>query len=114
LLGNYLFSFCTALEELVIPEGTRTLSSGLLYGCTAVTKLTLPSSLERIEYGVLEGCSYSGTIVIPISVTYISDRAFIGCIAIKILCEAEQQPAGWDQNWNCDNIEVEWGYSAQS
>ena len=34
----------------------------------------------------------------------------MGCSSLKIYCEAESKPEGWDSSWNRDDRPVVWGY----
>ncbi len=35
---------------------------------------------------------------------------FYLCKNLKIYCEADEKPEGFDDEWNPDNLEVVWGY----
>lgn len=49
------FTWCTALEELTLPEGVETLGQQSLVFCTSLRKLTLPSTLTHIGENAILG-----------------------------------------------------------
>ena len=61
--------------ELIIPEGTKRITSGKVSGMDIV-KATLPSSLTDIYGGAFADCTQLSEIKIPDNVTYIGKGAF--------------------------------------
>ncbi|MBQ8374118.1 MAG: leucine-rich repeat protein [Clostridia bacterium] len=49
-MGACMFANCTALSEVVIPEGFTKIGRYMFYGCTALTSIELPSTLTSLEY----------------------------------------------------------------
>ena len=47
----------TEVKDLVIPNGTTSISSDAFYGCTGLTSITVPESVTTIGYHAFEGCS---------------------------------------------------------
>ena len=85
-----------------------------------VTNVTILSTIENngvtysvtsIGEGAFSECTSLASIVIPSSVTSIGEYAFRGCTSLKIYCEAESKPSGWDADWNSSDRPVVWGYS---
>ena len=72
-------AYCTALTEVVLPEGLTTLSVGSFAGCTSLTEVILPESLLTIEEGVFKGCEN---------------------LVIKTTLPYEEWPAGWVEGWH--------------
>ncbi len=67
------------IEEVIIPEGVKTIGSYAFANLTALTKVVLPSTLERIDFGAFYGCT-SLTVVEGIeNVKFINRNAFAGC-----------------------------------
>lgn len=55
-VGEYAFSGCGSLEEILIPDGIQTIGSYAFKGCCSLTEITIPKSVVRIgpekeEYG---------------------------------------------------------------
>ena len=57
-----------------------------------------------------EDCTDLTSVVIPNSVTIIGNYAFYDCTGLKIYCEAQSKPSGWDSDWNYSKCPVVWGY----
>ncbi len=55
-LPNSTFSRCTALEELVVPEGVTTLGQLLFFETDALRTITLPSTLQHVESVAFDAC----------------------------------------------------------
>ena len=65
-IHSYVFSGCSALKTLLIPEGVQYLPN--ISSCTSLTDLYLPDSIVYLSYYTLSNCSsltkihYSGTV----------------------------------------------------
>ncbi len=81
--GAAVFAGCSALTEIIIPEGVKELSSSLFQGCSSLAKITLPSTLETIGYNVFDGCSSLSAITLPDGLKSIGSGVFRNCSAIK-------------------------------
>ena len=42
--------------------------------------------------------------------TSVGEKVFQNCSSLSICCTAEEQPTGWNSNWNPSNRPVTWGY----
>ncbi len=61
-----MFERCTALKELVIPEGVTSIGyqdNDTFTNCTALEKITLPSTLTKIYSSRFEDCTSLSTII---------------------------------------------------
>lgn len=72
------FSECPALEEIILHEGVKEISSGAFRGATALKEISLPSTLEKIGSSVFSRTSLE-ILEIPDSVTEIGVWAFSKC-----------------------------------
>ena len=67
-IGANAFGYCSALTEIVIPEGVISIGNSAFRGCSGLTRVSLPSSVTSIGSYVFDGCSnlnsinYLGTI----------------------------------------------------
>ena len=122
-IGDRAFAYCDSLVSIIVDEGNTAYKSidGNLYtkdGKTLIqyaigktdSSFIIPDSVTSIGSGAFYRCSKLTNIVIPGSVTSIGNEAFLNCSNLTIYCEAESQPAGWDEEWNPDNCPVIWGY----
>ena len=64
-LESNIFSGCTALKEIAIPEGVTSIGNGAFRDCEALTELALPQGLKKIESYVFIGCTGLSYIDIP-------------------------------------------------
>ena len=94
-IGDSVFSGCTSLTEIVIPDSVTEIRSnwgydgcdGAFSGCTSLSKVDLPKKLTTIEAGTFRDCTSLKEIVIPDSVTEIRCNwglgAFSGCTSLS-------------------------------
>ncbi len=73
----------TTIEEIIIPEGVKTIGAYAFAGLHALKKITLPSTLERIDQGAFYDCQMLTTIVGMESVKFINRSAFEGCVNLS-------------------------------
>ena len=67
------------IQEVIIPEGVKTIGSYAFANLTALTKVVLPSTLERIDFGAFYGCTSLTTVEGLENVKFINRDAFAGC-----------------------------------
>jgi len=54
-IGDYAFSGCSAIEQVVFPPSLQTIGKRAFSNCSSLTDINLPSSIETLG----EGCFYS-------------------------------------------------------
>ncbi len=64
-LESDIFSGCTGLKEIAIPEGVTSIGDGAFRDCEALTELALPQGLKKIESYAFIGCTGLSYIDIP-------------------------------------------------
>ena len=79
VLGDYMFSGCSALTSLKIPSGVTKIGEDAFSGCRALTSMKIPSSVTSIGGSAFYGCSGLTSLVIPSCVTSIGSGAFENC-----------------------------------
>ncbi len=82
-IGNSAFSGCTGLTSVTIPDSVTTIGHLAFYKCTGLTSITIPDSVTTIEWGLFFGCTGLTSVTIGGGVTKIDDSAFEGCSGLK-------------------------------
>ncbi|MBR1935869.1 MAG: leucine-rich repeat protein, partial [Muribaculaceae bacterium] len=77
-IGNNVFSNCSGLTSITIPNSVTSIGSYTLYDCSGLTSVTIPNSVTSIGPSAFYGCSGLTSITIPNSVTSIGKDAFYG------------------------------------
>lgn len=67
------------IEEVVIPEGIKSISSYAFAGLTKLKKVVLPSTLEKIDYSAFTDCTSLETVEGIEHVKFINKEAFLNC-----------------------------------
>lgn len=78
IIGIDCFYHCTNLKKIAIPEGVTYLYSTFI-GCENLTNVSLPESLSRIGWETFKDCKSLKKITIPDQVMEIGKQAFSGC-----------------------------------
>ncbi|MCQ2200088.1 MAG: leucine-rich repeat domain-containing protein [Paludibacteraceae bacterium] len=81
-IGSAAFWSCTSLTSIEIPESVTEIGSAAFYKCTNLTSIEIPNSVTEIYSSTFYGCTSLTSIVIPNSVTKIGWRAFDGCTSL--------------------------------
>lgn len=77
-IGDYAFSYCSGIKELVIPEGVETIGDCAFLGCSSLCRISLPRSLHGIGYEAFVGCRALEALFIPENVTTIHESSLFG------------------------------------
>ena len=78
-ITTYAFRSCTSLTSVTIPDSVTSIGSLAFYGCTSLTSVTIPDSVTSIGNSVFSGCSSLTSVTISDSVTSIGYEAFYNC-----------------------------------
>ena len=115
-IGDFAFSGCSSLTSIEIPNSVTSIGYSAFSDCSSLTSIEIPNSVTSIGEYAFRFCSSLTSVEIPNSVTSIGGYAFWGgySSALIIYCEAESQPAGWNKDWNFENIPVQWGYKQEN
>ena len=85
-----IFSYCSNLASINIPEGVESIQNYAFTGCYGLTSAILPSTLTSIGQYAFSGCSGLTSIDIPAKMSSISDNAFNGCTGMTdVYCYAD-------------------------
>ena len=64
-IGDYVFSGCTKLTSITIPDSVTSIGSGAFKNCTGLTSITIPDSVVSIGSEAFYDCSFLQKMTIP-------------------------------------------------
>ena len=82
-IGNAVFYHSYGLTSIVLPEGVTSIGNEVFQECTSLTDITLPESLTSMGEYVFFFCTNLENIVLPESITNISFGLFANCSNLK-------------------------------
>ena len=103
----------SSIKSITLPNGVTDIAEKAFANCP-IESIILPDTHRTIGASAFDGCAELREIVIPAGVTFVGMYAFDNCPNIRIYCEAESKPEGWDAEWyNGSTDNVVWGYKKQ-
>lgn len=78
-IEDWAFSSRSALKNISIPNGVKSIGNDAFHGCESLTSVIIPDSVVRIGEGTFYYCISLTSVIIPDSVTSISLEAFCDC-----------------------------------
>ena len=78
-IGDDTFSNCSGLTSVTIPNSVTSIGNSAFSGCYGLTSVTIPNSVTSIGRQVFSNCYGLTSVIIPNSVTSIGQGAFYGC-----------------------------------
>ena len=85
VVDKYMFSYCTGLEDLYIPDNITSVNMWGFRGCTSLKSVRFSEALSQIsDYG-FSGCTSLDNVALPASMTSIADNSFSGCTSLRKL-----------------------------
>mgnify|MGYP002543931583 CR=1 FL=1 len=100
-----VFSYCTSLTSITIPDSVTNIGGSAFEGCTGLTSITIPDSVTSISEGTFGGCSSLTSITIPDSVTNIGDYAFSRCTGLTSVTIGNSVTSiGYSAFFLCQNL----------
>lgn len=92
LISLPLFTGCTKLNNIIIPENITQIPEGCFEGCKELTDIELPETIQTVGSEAFSGCSALDSFVIPKNVTKIDDSAFAGTALKELYCYPTEPP----------------------
>lgn len=83
ILNNGMFSGCTLLEEVVLPDSLKEIDGNVFEGCTGLKTIRLQEGLTRLGDFAFSGCISLRSVTLPASVTQMGMNLFNGCSALE-------------------------------
>lgn len=77
------FQNCTALTELTLAEGLKSLGQKAFMGCSALERVTVPSTIEKFRDRVFAGCTSLRELELKEGIREIGYHAFEGCTSLE-------------------------------
>lgn len=96
----------TPLEEIIIPEGVKTISQHAFHGCKNLRNVKYPSTLETIGGWAFSECENLTEIELPITLTKIGQQAFSYCGFEEIKLPPSVDNLGIGAFEHCDNLRI--------
>ena len=82
------------IKTISFSDGVTSIGNSIFSACTALTQITLPNKIEKIGNSAFSDCSKLKEITIPESVKSVGSGAFYGCNALNAVYYAGNV-AGW-------------------
>ncbi|WP_454969434.1 leucine-rich repeat protein [Eubacterium sp.] len=82
-IGNELFSGCSSLTEVTIPDSVTRIGKSAFKSCSSLSSVDIPNSVTTLGDYIFENCKGLLNITIPDRVTSIGVRAFDNCSMLK-------------------------------
>ena len=107
VLPSSCFAGCSSLKELTLPENLTTISSSAFSGCTSLEALDIPKSVTSIESYVFNNCVNLKQMVIPEGVGQVSGGLFAGCVRLQTVeLPGSIKLIGYDAFRDCKSLET--------
>lgn len=110
-IGDSAFYRCERLNKIIIPEKVKRIGDSAFSYCDNLQFLCLPQGLSEIGASAFSNCDLKN-IIIPQSVSKIDGSIFYNTNSVKIYCQAQSKPDGWDNDWlSGKTYDLTWGFS---
>ncbi len=83
VINDHAFSKCAALSNVIIHEGVETIGSYAFSECNSLKDITIPKTVETINDHAFFKCAALNRVVIPEGVKTIGSYAFSECNSLK-------------------------------
>ncbi len=103
-IGDYAFSGCYALTELVVPGSVGRVPYGAFYGCENLKDLRLEEGITSINDYAFSGCRSLTNLVLPASLTKVGYNAFDGGSNINSVTLSSSFSGVYNSFRGCDRI----------
>ncbi len=82
-LPDLLFSGCSSLRSVVLPDSLEAISGGMFYGASQLTSVTIPETVTTLNDSAFADCSSLISVNIPSAVTFLPYNLFFGCSSLS-------------------------------
>lgn len=84
-IGQSAFHYCNNIDSLYIGSGVTTIGDYAFFHCLSLHSLVIPNSVTTIGQSAFQDCLDIDSLYIGSGVTYIGAEAFRGCTGLKYL-----------------------------
>ncbi|MBQ7849144.1 MAG: leucine-rich repeat protein [Clostridia bacterium] len=84
-VGDFAFSGCSTLTDIVLPQGLSHIGMGAFDGCTRLKLRTLPLGVTELSARLFSGCVSLQSMTLPADVRRIGANAFASCTELTEL-----------------------------
>lgn len=85
LIDKYMFSYCSGLEEVTLPEQIESVGLWGFRGCTSLKTIHFGNKISQISDYAFNGCTSLDNVAFPESMTSIANNSFSECTSLKTL-----------------------------
>ena len=78
-IGDYAFTECRSITEMIIPEGATSIGYRAFWCCSHLARVKIPDTVSEIGEWAFENCSSLTEVTIPNRVKHIKDSTFQFC-----------------------------------
>lgn len=104
-LEREVFSGCSSLETVVLPDGIASFGEYAFSGCEKLLSINLPDTLEKLGAYAFENCSRLTTLILPENILEIGEFCFKNCSSLtKLVLPKRLENAGQTILWNCKSV----------
>ena len=82
-IGDVVFSGCTALTSVKLPDSIKWIGESSFRGCTSLKSIDLPKNLKSLSWDAFNGCTNLTNVELPEGMKDISDWAFENCTSLN-------------------------------
>jgi hypothetical protein len=100
-IGNSVFSSCSYLKQVIIPDTVTSIGNESFYNCQTLSMAELPDSITSIGDRAFYGCTALSSLVVPDTVTSIGENAFYNVEHIYYNGSATDSSGN---NWGAKNL----------
>lgn len=104
-IGEYSFSRCTSLSEVVFHKGFTYVGSAAFSNCTSLQNVTLPVGTKTISYSAFENCKSLRHIDFPSTLVELRSGSFNGSGLVNVIVPSSVTHEERGVFINCANLE---------
>ena len=95
-IPDQVFSMCSNLTSIIIPDGVITIGNITFYFCSNLTSVTIPESVTTVGYSAFDCCSnLTSVITIGKNLTFIGNAPFSGT---KVIFDVDENNANYSSS----------------
>lgn len=81
-IGSYAFSSCSSLKEIILPESLTTIGSNAFSSCKDIKSMIIPNTVNKIDDGAFNNCTSLSSITLSNNISSIEAHVFSGCTSL--------------------------------